>query len=103
MNGFWDAGNQRFQFGVHPEEKLWNVDEKLVTDSNGIADVSIRNAVQMDLSQWKTVYQLKAVDYLLERHNPGTLRILGGLRAFIWSDNLPRQMTGIIIQGHVHA
>ena len=81
LNGFWDAGNQRFQFGVHPEGKLWNAEGKLVTNANGIADVSIRNAVQMDLSQWKTVYQSEAVDYLLERHSPETLRMLEGLRS----------------------
>ena len=52
----------------------------MITDHRGNADMDSQIAVQMDLSQWKEQWKKDVVDYLLDEHNPGTLRILKELR-----------------------
>ena len=76
MNGYWDAHKNRFQFGEHPEGKLWDVDGNLVTDLKGYADLTIRNAVRMSLSEWKATWNEHAVDFLMNQHSPRTSQTL---------------------------
>jgi hypothetical protein len=80
LDGFWDSEKKRFQFGQHPEGKLWDREGNLVTDLRGWACLSTRNAVHMDLSEWKEIWKQEAVAYLLDSHTPETLRTLEELR-----------------------
>ncbi len=80
LDGYWDSQNNRFQFGQHPQGLIWNKEGRLITDHRGNADMDSRIAVQMDLSEWKEQWKKDAVDYLLDEHSPGTLRILEELR-----------------------
>lgn len=80
MNGFWDAKNERFQFGHHPDGLMWDRQGNLIEDDPRHLDINSRNAVQMDSSEWKEVFRSEAVDYLLEKHSPSTLRALEEMR-----------------------
>jgi hypothetical protein len=80
LDGYWDAKNNQFQFGQHPQGLIWNKDGRLITDQQGHAPMSAREAVQMSLSEWKELWKKKAVDFLLEEHSPQTLRTLEALR-----------------------
>ena len=81
LDGYWDANNNRFQFGTHPQGLIWDKDGKLITNNEGHATMSAREAVQMDLSEWKELWKNEAVDFLLEEHSPQTLRTLAALRS----------------------
>ena len=62
----------------------------MITDQCGNADMDSQIAVQMDLSEWKEQWKKDAVDYLLDEHSPGTLRILEELRNLQMLRNLTK-------------
>ena len=72
---YWDSENQRFQFGTHPLGLIYNeVGQVLGVGEN--APLETRNEVNIVESNWTSIFKEKAVDFLLEKHSPTTMRVL---------------------------
>jgi hypothetical protein len=76
FNGYWNDRNKRFQFGKHPDRWIWNEKEERIHHSVGIMLEDIRDNLMLSTSEWLKRFKGEAVDYLLERHSPKTLRTL---------------------------
>ena len=73
--GYWDLENQRFQFGTHPLRLIYNEAEQVVgVDEN--ASLETQNEVNIEKSNWTSIFKEKAVDFFLEQHSSATMRIL---------------------------
>ena len=75
FKGYWDSANKRFQFGNHPQRLIWN-DEGRIVGSSSIASLDTCNDVNIAESNQTTIFQKRAIDYLLEQHSPQTMRVL---------------------------
>ena len=75
FKGYWDSANQRFQFGTHLQGIIYNEVGQIVRGVQN-ASLAIRNDVNIAESNWTSIFQEKAVDFLLEQHSLATMRIL---------------------------
>jgi hypothetical protein len=75
-----DERNQRFQFRPHPNEWMWNEIGERIIDGVGNILEDIRLNLTLFTSEWLQRFKGDAVDYLLEKHSPETLRILERLK-----------------------
>jgi hypothetical protein len=80
FGGYWDERNKRFQLGQHPDGFLWNEIGERIHHGVGIMADDIRHNLTLSTSEWLERFKGKAVDYLLERHSPETLRTLERLK-----------------------
>jgi hypothetical protein len=76
FGGYWDERNKRFQLGQHPDGWLWNEVREHIHHGIGIMSDDIRHNLTLSTSEWLERFKGEAVDYLLERHSPETLRTL---------------------------
>jgi hypothetical protein len=80
FGGYWDETNKRFQLGQHPEGWIWNEVGECIHHGVGIMPANIRDNLTLSTSEWLEHFKGEAVDYLLERHSPETLRTLEWLK-----------------------
>ena len=80
FNGYWDERNKRFQFGQHPDGWIWNEKEEFIDHGIGIMTKDIYDNLMLSTSKWLECFKGEAVDYLLKRHSPKTLRFLEQLK-----------------------
>jgi hypothetical protein len=80
FGGYWDETNKRFQLGQHPDGWLWNEIGERIHHGVGIMLDDIRHNLTLSTSEWLERFKGEAVDYLLERHSPETLRTLERLK-----------------------
>jgi hypothetical protein len=80
FGGYWDETNKRFQLRQHPDGWLWNEIRERIHHSVGIMLDDIRHNLTLFTSEWLERFKGEAVDYLLERHSPQTLRTLEQLK-----------------------
>jgi hypothetical protein len=80
FNGQWDELNGRFQFGPHPDGWMWNGKGELIIDGVGNIPEDIHLNLMLSTSEWIQRFKGEAVDYLLEKHSPETLRTLEWLK-----------------------
>ena len=52
----------------------------MITDGRGQVDIDSQNEVQIDLLEWKEIWKMEAVNYLLNLHSPTRLQTLEELR-----------------------
>ena len=75
FKGYWDSENQRFQFGTHLQELIYNEAGHVVgVGENALLET--QNEVNIVESNWTSIFKEKAVDFLLEQHSPATMRVL---------------------------
>ena len=75
FKGYWDSGNQIFQFGTHPLGLIYNEGGQVVGVGEN-APLETQNEVNIAESNWISIFKEKAVDFLLEQHSPATMRVL---------------------------
>jgi hypothetical protein len=80
FGGYWDETNKRFQLGQHLDGWLWIEIGERIHHSLGIMPEDICHNLTLSTSEWLERFKGEAVDYLLERHSPGTLRTLEWLK-----------------------
>jgi hypothetical protein len=80
FNGHWDERNGRFQFGPHLDGWMWNEKGKRIIDGVGNILEDICLNLTLCTSEWIQRFKGEAVDYLLEKHSPETLRTLERLK-----------------------
>ena len=80
FGGYWDVRNKRFQFGHHPDGFMWNEVGERIHHGVGVMPLNIAEDLQLSHSEWIQRFKGEAVDYLLERHSPETLRTLQRLK-----------------------
>jgi hypothetical protein len=80
FGGYWDEKNKRFQLGQYLDGWLWNEIGERIHHGVGIMPDNIRHNLTLSTSEWLERFKGEAVDYLLERHSPETLRTLEQLK-----------------------
>jgi hypothetical protein len=80
FGGYWDKRIKRFQLGQHPDGFLWNEIGERIHHGVGIMADDIPHNLTLSTFEWLERFKGEAVDYLLERHSPETLRTLERLK-----------------------
>ena len=80
FGGYWNERNKIFQFEQHPDGFIWNEIEERIHHGVGIMVDYICTNLSLSTSEWIEHFREEAVDSLLERHSPETLRTFQWLK-----------------------
>jgi len=83
FRGHWDEEAKKFCFGNHPQGLRWKSNGEMVGADGWVQDPlepDEDELLQFDESDWKSLWERQAVDFLFEKHSPNTGRILQAMK-----------------------
>jgi len=101
-----DEASQKFRFGPHPKGWLWSLCGNRVIGDDGTRTVDesrIEIPTQYEMLllsklEWREMFKVMAIDYLLDEHSSGTVRALQQMqnsqfmRAILETDGLANEL-----------
>jgi hypothetical protein len=66
LNGYWNSKNGKFQFGMHLDGYLKDVEGNIVTDIWSHVPIYLCTMLQCLESKWKEKWKEEAIDFLFK-------------------------------------